>query len=292
MQRRLSSTPQGYCYNKNMQKQKFPSYNGFSGELSIVNTNTPMGLYYYRYHSYDNLLGLSERGFNGRDFVNDENLGFFRDSALHLACPLGAIILGMHIVAFEDYVRQQVLELMNNAELLTLYPQASSKLRTDNRGDYVKMSNLTCFNKNFSQAFNFFPMEAQHIPRIHDLVNIRNIIFHFGGIVNQKKREQFSFYEIDRNVIDPSYDGIREISRFVLERVSYMDKQIRINILKTIRDRFPINQKDNSLLKQMIVNLNYFGYLPEQKPGIDMDAHRLDIQDELLEKCLSDVALF
>ena len=77
------------------------------------------------------------------------------------------------------------------------------------------------------------------------------------------------------------------------ERVSHIDKQIRVNILRTIRDAKQPHWKDDPLIREMIVHLHYFGHIAELRPGMTAgaltDEQKQELEGELLQKCFKDI---
>lgn len=280
-------------------KQNFPFYNWPSGEWGIFNTNTSFGLYLYRFCQYRNLADSCVKQHIDLSKIDEADRKFFQDSALHFARPLGALILGMQIVALEDYLRYQLDSLLNNSCVLNLYPDSNKQLPKDKSyGERFKLSNISELNQRCERAFGFYLIEEIYIKQIHDLVRIRNIIFHFGGIVSDQKRAEFDFYQIDREQIDVNYQGLQELSDFIYQRASHIDKVLRTSILARIRDSSlkDWKTKPSPDLLSMIKEFNYLGHLTTLHPGMvagDLSSEqKLILEKEMIEKCLQDIEKF
>lgn len=226
----------------------------------------------------------------------------FRNSNLSFKKPIAGIIMAMQIVAFEDYFRQ-IFEAINNVQGVEEFFPRIKEIERDKYGDYFKPSNLKGLNETYEHIFEFKIIEDD-IDKIQDLVQIRHLIFHFGGLIkpenliDSKNEERFKYYSVHPGEIDPPYKDVLEISNFICGITEMANKKIRDGVchqvIEELKKKGQIEKDWINNPPKIIIDLveifNYFDFIPltQQIYGTD-GAPKFDpsvFKQELIDQSL------
>ena len=255
-----------------MNKIPFPS--ALVGEWTALRTDNPSGLFGYRHSQALQLMHFP-------DYGSGDMTAKQRRDALNMSLvihkPMTALIIFLNVVALEDLIRNQSINLSNITGLNTYFPNISTlnsspKLFNPNKPskqldndpfpilDYLKL------NTSYLNAMGVEPIPQIEHPKLYDLSIIRHTVAHHGSIIRSIDTQRFQYYEVSPNQqINPPIEFVKEIGKYLYEIGSQFRNSIQEVIFFTLCSAYSLNElrQRPQLLKDLVEEFNYFGHMPQ-----------------------------
>lgn len=260
------------------------------GEFTVARKDNPSGMFFYRYLQTDSLLHFPD--FSGCDMIKEEINSALNNSTA-LRKPLRAISIMMSVVALEDLIRRMGDELSNIQGLKAVFPSIELLKITidgkfsDEKGVFgpVKFDRL---NTLYQKAVGIDVIGAVNIPRLDDLVKIRNILAHNAAHVSTRDAEDLKYYEVQPNqIINPTLDFLNEINLFLYNTGRDFTRTIRNKIFSEVISKLNIDLENNipEIVLELIKFFNYF----EKIVTSDRIPEGESAHDFLIQECIRDL---
>jgi hypothetical protein len=281
------------------------------GEWSFIDTRTVTGLFAYRSMQATGLLDLPD--FGGGD-LNAKQRRDALATAVSFHKPLAALTLFLGVVALEDFVRDLVARMAENAELAQLFPpllglrsqprarapdQAFRRLDTDPAG-VVDPEEI---NAVFQQALGVVPIAPQEYWHLRDLALLRHTVAHHAAVIRQVDLPRFRHFIVEAGrVINPPPAFVRAELHYLYQLGRTVETAVRTVVFREAIAAIGggWSQAPDARIVQLIKFFAYFGYIePTTIPvGTSEPGSSLRQQQEreserihalLLARCVADL---
>jgi hypothetical protein len=226
--------------------------------------DTAPGMFAWRQMSVDSLLSLPS--FEVPGLTAEQNREAMESqTAVHR--PLTALAMFWTIVALEDLFRQMGTRLSSLEQLKQYFGCIADIAPTENKKkSYL---NFTKLNEPYLRVFDVRAVDEHLIPRLNDLVNIRNIVAHHGAIYTALDEKNFEYYQLQPDrVINPPVAFVRETRNFVHGVGSTYLRLLRKAVFdKVLGCMAPLDIcNPPQIIIDLIHEFHYFGKLPLELP--------------------------
>lgn len=281
------------------------------GEWSSLDTRTASGLFAYRSIQATGLLDLPD--FGGGD-LNAEQRRDALATAASFHKPLAALSLFLGVVALEDFVRDLVARMAENAELAQLFPpllslrsqarsrsldQAFRRLDTDPAG-VVDPEEI---NAVFQQALGVAPIAPQEYWHLRDLALLRHTVAHHAAVIRQVDLPRFRHFIVEAGrVINPPPAFVRAELHYLYQLGRAVETAVRTAVFRDAIAAFGggWSKAPDPRIVQLIRFFAYFGYIEtttvpigHSEPGSTLrqqqERESMRIHAALLARCIADL---
>lgn len=181
-------------------------------ERGSIDTRTATGLFAYRHTQAFGLLDLPDFGGGNLDTKQRQD-ALAEAVAFHK--PLAALSLFLGVVALEDYVRDLVARMAENADLSLMFPQlvdvrAHQRRRTPDQSfrrldtDPAGVIDPEDINAVFQRAIGVNPIAPIDYWHLRDLALLRHTIAHHAAVIRHVDLPRFRYFQVSAGrVINP-----------------------------------------------------------------------------------------
>lgn len=265
------------------------------GEFTIFRPQTAPGLFVSRHLQALDLLAFPDLGDGDLDReARKEALEAF----VGLRRPLGALVLFLHVVALEDYVRDLGARLSDVEALrrllpavLGLGPQAVA-LRSDRPfarldKDPLPLSDHARVNELYHSILGVVPFPLADIPQLSDLALIRHTVAHHAARVRSIDVSRFQYWEMrPGQLVNPPVPYVRQLATFLYRTGANFERAVRLAVFRAILPQLPSSWVDEppELVRELIELFNWFGLLPDDNGALDVPPWDLGYEQAMRDR--------
>lgn len=278
-------------------------------EVTVFRPHTAPGLFVSRHLQAMDLLALPDLGDGDLD---REARKMALEAFVGLRRPLGALVLFLHVVALEDYVRDLGARLSDVEALRRLLPSVvglgpqSVVLRADRPfgrldKDPLPLSDHARVNERYNSILGVEPFPLPDIPQLADLALIRHTVAHHAARVRPIDVPRFQYWEMrPGQLVNPPVPYVRQLATFLYHTGANFERAVRLAVFRAVLPQLPSSWVDEppELLRELIELFNWFGLLPEDNGALDVPPwapeyeqamrHRQEaMRHQLVERCVA-----